>query len=222
MDWSWLTLDVLREIVQHPLFGITSLAVSIILAYIFYRLGRRDKKPCWSAKNNNLIRGFSKELPNLDVKYLGQSVENLSVSKIVFWNAGSETIRGEDIADADPISIVPLNNATLLDVKLLEHNSNPSRFLISTKPDMTAAFVKFDFVDKNQGAVVQVIHTGTSAKDVSLIGTIKGAGTPNHNELGETLLTTLMAVISLLVGFAVFSIVSAAMLNSTQRGQELD
>lgn len=196
-------MDVLKDIVQHPLFGITSFAASVLLAYIFYRRGRRDKKPLWSIKNNNLIRGFSKQLPNLDVKYSGQNVENLSIAKIVFWNAGSETIRGEDIADADPVSIVPLNNTKLLDVKLLEDNSKPSRFLISTKPDMTAAFLQFDFVDKNQGAVVQAIHTGTSAKDVTLTGTIKGAGAPEHNVLNTLFLHTLQELAPVIAALGV-------------------
>jgi hypothetical protein len=190
-------MELLKEIVQHPVFGVSSLAVGVlgvVLAVILYRWGRRDKKPMWSIKNNNLIRGFSKQLPNLDVKVSGQNVETLSVCKIVFWNAGSETIQGDDIADADRITIVPLNDAKLLDVKLLDDNSKPSRFLISTAPDMTAAFLNFDFVDRNQGAVIQVVHTGASANNLRLNGTIKGGGTPRQNELGQGLLRMLAAV----------------------------
>jgi hypothetical protein len=84
------------------------------------------------------------------VKYGGENVENLSIAKIVFWNAGSERIRGEDIAEADPIRALPLNRAKLLDVKLLEDNSSASNFLVSTKPDLGAAFLQFDFVDKGR------------------------------------------------------------------------
>jgi hypothetical protein len=195
----------LQDIVQHPLFGIISLAVGIVgvvLAVVLYRWGRKDKKPLWSIKNNNLVRGFSKQVPNLDIKYDGQNVETLSVCKIVFWNAGSETIRGDDIADADPLTIAPLNNTKLLDVKLLEDNSKPSRFLISTKPDMTAAFLNFDFVDKDQGVVIQAIHTGASVNDLCVKGTIKGAGAPKQNSLGGS--STVMIVLQIIIVMSAF------------------
>lgn len=193
-------MDLLKDIAQHPLFGIISFAVGIfgiVLAVVLYHWGRKDRNPLWSIKNNNLIQGFSKQVPNLDIKYDGQNVETLSVCKIVFWNAGSETIRGDDIAEADPLTIAPLNNTKLLDVKLLEDNSKPSRFLISTNPDMTAAFLNFDFVDKHQGVVIQAIHTGASVNDLCVKGTVKGAGAPKHNSLGGS--STAMIVLQFII-----------------------
>jgi hypothetical protein len=178
-------MEILRDIVQHPVFAITSLAVGIVGVVLACLWRRRDKKPLWSITNNNLIRGFSKQLPNLDVKYSGQQVETLSISKIVFWNAGSETIRGDDIADADPLRVLPLNGVKLLDAKLVQDNSNASSFLVSTSSDMSAAFLQFDFIDKGQGAVIQVIHTGSSAEDICLQGTVKGGGAVKHKPLYE-------------------------------------
>ena len=192
-------MDALKDAASFAL-GI----LGIIVGYILYRRGRREKKPLWSIKNNNLISGFSKQLPSLDVKYAGQNVENLSVGKVVFWNGGSETIRREDIANADPIRIIALNNTTLLDTKLLEHNSNPSLFLISKNSDSTAAFIEFDFVDRNQGLVVQVVHTGTSGNDLILTGTIKGAGTPKHSVLGHTILLHTLQELAPITGLLIF------------------
>lgn len=174
-------MDTLTQVVQHPLFGVISLVVgvlSLLLGYVFFRLSRRIKQPYWTINSNNLISGFSGKVHNLEIKYSDRKIENLTISQIVFWNAGSQTIHRTDIAAADPLKIVAANGIQLLDAKLLKANSEPSRFLVSKESSQTAAFLHFDFLDKNQGAVIQVVHTGTSSKDLLLVGTIKGAGSP--------------------------------------------
>jgi hypothetical protein len=201
-------MDLLK-IAQHPLFGAGLSILGIIGGYILYRLGRREKKPLWSIKNNNLISGFSKRVPNLEIKYSDQNIETLSVCKVVFWNSASETIRRDDIAEADPLAIVLLNNAKLLDASLLAHNSMPSQFLIYTKPEINSTFLSFDFVDKDQGAVVQVIHTGAMLKDVDVKGTIKGAGTPRQNPLDSSFLWFLTGLITYFGSILAIALVGA-------------
>jgi hypothetical protein len=45
--------------------------------------------------------------------------------------------------------------------------------------DYETARLRFSFLDHNQGAVIQVVHTGTSSRDVSICGTVVGAGVPH-------------------------------------------
>jgi hypothetical protein len=181
----------LFEILQHPLFG-TGLnllgiilgVLSVIVGYVQYRLRQREKKPLWSIKHINLIQDYSSRIPGLSIKYGDESIEALSVSKIVFWNAGSETIRGDDIADADPLAILLPNNARLLDASITATNSKPSRFRLYTKPEINGSFLTFDFLDRNNGVVVQLIHTGVMANDINIAGTIMGASRPAQNAMG--------------------------------------
>lgn len=208
-------MDYLQPIVQHPLFGITSFIIGllgVVLAYVFYRLGRKSKNPCWDLTSYNLISGFSKKLPQLDIKYSGQPVENLTISRLRFWNAGLETIDVSDIADAAPLKIVPNNAITLLDVKLLVENSESSRFLISTAPDQSAAFLNFDFVDKGEGCVIQVIHTGKTSEDIRFSGTIKGAGNIENREV-KTVNSRADFLKALVVSiFSIFACLGAALI----------
>jgi hypothetical protein len=176
-------VEQLKDIVQHPLFGILSFLgtiLGVILAIIFYRVSKREKKPYWSIGSNNLIEGFSSQVPGLEISYNNQKVENLTVSKIVFWNDGKETIHGTDIAEADPLQIIARGNVKILDIKVLKTNSEPSRFCNPDDSELQSSFVTFDFLDKNQGGIIQVIHTGTSSMDISLKGTLKGAGVPKY------------------------------------------
>jgi hypothetical protein len=172
-------MEVLGAWAQGPLVGLTGVVVGVlglILTCIFYLKSRRMKRPCWAIRSNNLVSDFTARLPALDIRYANQKVENLTISKIIFWNAGSETIGRDDIAHGDPLEIVAIAPARLLDVKALKANSEPSRFAASLADEShSVAFLDFDFLDKNNGALIQVVHTGTSSKDVSLRGTIKGA-----------------------------------------------
>jgi len=187
-------MNDLQNVVQHPLFGIAGLVIGtlgLISGFVLFFLGRRVKKPCWVITSNNLIAGFTAKLPKLEIKYLDQKVENLTSSKIIFWNAGKETIDGSDIADADPLRITAIGDVKILDAKLLMTNNDSSNWLLASKPDATEVYLKFDFLDSRQGGVVQVIHTGRSSKGIHLTGTIKGAGTPVNQDIQPDMSTWL-------------------------------
>ena len=80
------------------IIAIAGALFGFITSYIFYRIQKRRRELCWSIDSTNLIKGFSSLFEKLDVQYGGQKIENLTVSKIVFWNNGNETIDGRDIA----------------------------------------------------------------------------------------------------------------------------
>jgi hypothetical protein len=91
------------------------------------------------------------------------------------WNAGRETIQDSDVPKAAPILIRPFGNCSILDVRIVAQNNPASQFRVSKNQDGSARF-QFEYMDKDQGAVIQVVHTGTSESDLNVAGTIKGAG----------------------------------------------
>ena len=97
--------------------------VGIVTGYIFYRRGLRTKEPCYSIKTQKLIAGYSAKFEDLTIHYKDKEIENLSVSRIIFWNNGSETIDRNDIATKAPIAIMTKENVEILDVKVLEQNN---------------------------------------------------------------------------------------------------
>src|SRR5207249_4793358 len=135
------------------------------------------KEPCWSIRSTNLIRGYGSKLTDLNVLYKGQQVENLSIARIIFWNKGAETVQRQDLVDADPLRLVGAGQLTFLDVKLLATNNEPSLFSVSLTEDGGSVLIGFDYLDQGHGAVFQIVHTGTSPKDIKLRGSIKGAKT---------------------------------------------
>lgn len=177
-------LDEIEQYLTGPLANFAGLIlgiVGIILAYAFYRKAKKDKEPYWAIQTVNLIRDYSVELGGVEVLYAGEKVKNLSISKLLFWNHGALTIDRRDIADADPLGICTDQrkqstdqNIRLLDVKLLAQNHSASQVVVSRSPDkLTAQFV-FDYLDRGHGFVVQIVHEGTSSRDIALAAPLKG------------------------------------------------
>ena len=115
------------------------------------------------------------QLDNLRVFYQGVNIENLTISKILFWNDGTETIDREDIETVNHLRILSSNGVELLDAKVLTTNNQSCQFTVNLSSDKTSALLSFDYLDKKQGAVIQIVHTGTSSKDLNVTGDIKGA-----------------------------------------------
>ena len=84
--------------------GIIGLVLGIIGIVLSVRSVKK-KEPVYSIRSNNLISGSVSTLSNLLISYKNQKIENLTVSKILFYNRGSETLRRHDIQTINPLKI---------------------------------------------------------------------------------------------------------------------
>ena len=148
--------------------------VGIATGYIFYLRGKREKEPCYSISEVNLIKGYSSALKDLKIKYKRKPIENLTVGKVAFWNNGKETINKDDIDTALPPMLLAQDNTIILDVKILETTNPANRFSVTLAEDGKSALIWFDYLNNNDGALLQVIHTGISYANYIVYGKIKG------------------------------------------------
>ena len=164
-------------LVSEPIGTVSALLalVSIALAFIFFRRSQRSKEPTWAIRTTTLMEGYSAHLQNLEVLYKNSRVENLAVSRVAFWNSGAQTIYADDIAAANRLRFVVDDPVRILDIKTLANNNPSSQFEVGLDGDGMSAPVTFDYLDHGDGAVIQVVHTGTSSKDIDLTGDIKGS-----------------------------------------------
>ena len=159
--------------------GIALGVIGLVASYYFYKRSLRIKEPVFSIKSNNLISGSTSIYDDLKVSYKRTKVENFTVSKILFFNRGSETLKKEDMLTANPIRIVG-HNAILLDGRILQanHTSNNINLQLHAHPapqiGMKYYVLDFDYLDKNQGAVIEILHTGLSSDDLTIEGDIMG------------------------------------------------
>lgn len=156
------------------LIGIIIGVVGIIFSIVFYIKSLRAKRPVWRIRSNNLISDYQNILTKLLISYDGNQVADLTVSKIVFWNSGQETIDRDDIQTANPLRVIVAEGLAFLDVKVLQSCGDSANFSVRVSDDRGAVFLDFDYLDKNHGALIQVVHNGKKSEDISIVGDIKG------------------------------------------------
>ncbi len=164
MDMSYVGLIV----------GISGILIGLVSSYFFYRKGTRSKKPTWVIRSNNLVRDYASALQKMQILYKDELVPNVTVTKVLFWNEGSLTIDKDDIVESNPPRIVADSNVNILDVKVLASVRDSTNFETHVSEDRKSVYLLFDYLDSKHGAVIQVVHDGTSSKDLYVIGDIKG------------------------------------------------
>lgn len=98
-----MDLSQLMELLSN--YGWIVGIVGIILAIYFYFKNKKIKEPVYALRDLNLIKDLINTPEALEMFYAGNKINNLSVAKIAFWNAGRDTINEKDIAKADPLAI---------------------------------------------------------------------------------------------------------------------
>lgn len=158
------------------LFGLLLGIFGSVSSYVFYRRSIRDKEPYWAIQTVNLFKDYSSTVDGLEVKYSGEKIRDLSVSKVAFWNSGRLTVDKMDLTEQDPLRIQAGGESRVLSAQLISKNNVASQPVLSQSLDRKKVFLEFDYLDQGQGFVVQVIHEGTSSQDIELKGSIKGVG----------------------------------------------
>ena len=124
----------------------------------------------------NLLGSASDALPSeIDVQYRGVSIPRLTKSVLIIWNNGENTLSGADIVEKDPLRMVVGNDGAILSVSVLKTSRAVNDFQVFTRPSFSSseARISFDFLDANDGAVIEVLHTSANRKP-SLQGTMRG------------------------------------------------
>jgi len=171
----------IETITSNSWFSFISLAVttaSLVAAVIFYRKSRRDKIPCYSVRRQSIIENSASLLPGLSVHFSDVVQQSITVAKVSFWNHGAETINSQDIAEAKPLVIIVNGGVEVLNGIVLKRTDGANQFRIGEPQKQengtTAIPITFDFLDRGDGALVQVVHNGDEETRVWVEGRIKG------------------------------------------------
>jgi len=154
------------------------LGILSILATIYFALKYAERKePRFYSLNESKI-AISKDTPaDIQIMYKGQKVMRVSSTLIWFWNAGKRPINKEDIPAGQPLLVnlsEPERNIEILDVAIRKTSREAINFRV-TKCDTSTVELNFDFLDHNDGAAIEIQHTGTLEATVTISGIILGA-----------------------------------------------
>lgn len=151
--------------------GLFLAIVSIVLAVIALRRPRL----AYRTRSLTLI-GQPDAVPYGDISILfnGAPVPRLVATRLGFWNAGNTTVRRADIVEKDPLTVCFEERTTILGSRTVSETRAMNECRLSLNRDVqSCAFLTFDYLNRGDGAVFEIIHTG-SRGGPSVKGSIRG------------------------------------------------
>jgi hypothetical protein len=146
--------------------------VSIIVSVTLYFRSRKEKILVYMTKSFNLIHNSVVRIPGLSVKYEDNNIDNLTLTKIAFWNKGKGTINNVDIAPTDKLSIFPAEDVKILSATITYKSRDSNNYYLDKVENKI--IVNFDYIDFHQGVIVNIYHTGKDNNSIIIKGTVIG------------------------------------------------
>ena len=152
---------------QNPLLNLVFLllaSVSILLSLVLYIKSRKYKRPCFNIRTFQLIEDSVNKIEAVEIRYQGERVQNLSLTKLALWNRGNDTVNIQDVASTDPLRIEIGPPAKLLGAELIYTTNPANNFRILPNLQTGEVKIDFEYFHTYEGMVVQLYHTGSRKK----------------------------------------------------------
>lgn len=155
-------------------FLILAMLGIVLSLYLFIR-GRKNKVPTYLIKTFNLIKNRVTDISEVEIKYSGNKIENLSLTKCAIWNRGDDVIDVSDVASKSPIRLEIDEDYEFLHANITFMKNEINNFSLNISDDRKTIYVRFDYFQKNEGLTFEVYHTATKGNKIKLKGILKGA-----------------------------------------------
>lgn len=150
-------MEFFNQLPSNPWAWLFTVIVAVGGLILAYRSTPQKVLKC-KISSSALITQKQSVMSKLSILYDGRNIDNLTVSTITFWNNSFPTINKTDIIDAAPLSII-VNDGEILDVSVLQGGNTPN--CIGVVPEDNNTFkIVFDYMDKKEGGIIQIVHTG--------------------------------------------------------------
>lgn len=191
--------ETISMLAQNPWIIVLSAFItfiSLFVAIILYFKGKKIKKPRVAIHSINLLRDTAEKIDGLEILFSGESIPNVTVTKLAIWNQGNDTINGDDIAHGDPLIIKSKGDFIILDSKIIFIKNESNVIKLQEIETGKQIALLFDYLDYGEGAVIQILHTGNSSEDIEFSGTVKGVGKVNTRKRKTKISISLRKVFS--------------------------
>ena len=153
----------------------TTISVLAIAFAVYEARRRRGPRLAYQFTGQRLIGARRDRLPTgVEIRFQGTQLPNLTKSQIVVWNKGDGPLRNADVPAHDPIvfSFGEGTRVFIADVARITREVNVCEVAYESGVSSGVVF-KFDFLDRNDGALLQIWHDSRDAvPEVS--GTVLG------------------------------------------------
>lgn len=166
----------LEQLMENPYAWLILSVCSILsFAYAIYMgvTGKEKKEISYIVNTYEIVRAGRNMIPGFQMSYCEHAIDDLTVTRFTMWNSGNRLLTSKDIVDTKPLSIMSNNDGPdILDVSIIKQSEESNEFVVDKKNHHSAE-LKFDYMDKRDGIILQILHTGL-ANDLVIDGKIKG------------------------------------------------
>jgi hypothetical protein len=169
----------ITEFTQSPWLKVITVAltsIGIVLKLIQVLRKRERINPVYITRSTLLLRDQAHSVPDLQIQYKGQLTKNFSITNIALWNAGTKSIRSQDIATANKIRIAAKNGVKIFDAVILKTTMEENKFEINFNSSENVVEINFEYLDRYNGGAIQITHNGNSSNDIEILGTFISHG----------------------------------------------
>jgi hypothetical protein len=153
---------------------------AIILTVFLYFKGRQRKGLSYYISNDLLIDRANTEKPDqIEIYFSGTKVDKLYKTLIYIWNSGNQTIKKDELNTKDHLRVNI--ESEVLSIKIIKVTREVIDFNVNHDQENTNYKVNFDYLDQGDGAVIEVLHSG-SIDDLKLQGTVMGISNIKNTE----------------------------------------
>ena len=164
--------NILLFLKENPYAWGVILFITLLLGFISIKQNIKKKQLSFIVETNYLIKRNEVTIDNLSISYANEQIDNLIISKVALVNNGNITISHDDIPKAAPLCITGGDDCRILSATVIAE-SNASSLCNVFVENQSTVNISFDYFDKKDGVVLQIIHTGKN-RHLNFCGKIKG------------------------------------------------
>jgi len=177
---------LLHVISTHP-FGVSVAflaAIATLTAWPFavfpwLASAKRDLSYCINPVRTPIIRAEKRS--EISITYKGLTViGDVTAAQIAIWNAGREPIKSEDVLS--PVVLKIPKDILVFEIRVVETNRAINAFRIEslyTNAQSICMKLNWRILERGDGALIQVIYSGSTDTPLELEGIIVGQNSPN-------------------------------------------
>lgn len=159
------------------LISVTSLVLtmtSIVLALVIYKASKPLTSIAYAARTFRIISDKASSIDGLSINFNSISVDTLSVTRLAIWNEGNQALRESDLPEIDAPAIRVKKGVEVFAITLVEQPEQTNQFVLLNNNE-----IRFQHINPGDGALINVIHSGTEINDVFISGSIIGGRVRN-------------------------------------------
>jgi len=154
------------------LLGMILAAVFFIATVILARRLAKRKKPAWAHRTTKIIGLGGDAPPELMMNFAGKPVTNVYRTTFIFLNKGNETIPQAHVTETIAVHFEGADILRKPTILAVSKEANKISVGQSTKEGDNVIALQFLYLDHNDGALVEVLHT--ESQRVRCSGNIMG------------------------------------------------